>query len=61
MTLFTSYTFTWWQLGIFKLALLAVGVAAGAYWHERLEAYIGALLALGVACALYTWYVALSQ
>lgn len=61
MTLFKSYTFTWWQLGIFKLALLAFGVAAGAYWHEFFAAYLGALLFVAIAAALYTWYIALSQ
>jgi uncharacterized membrane protein len=31
MKLFGSYTYTWWQMGIFKLALLAIGMIGGAY------------------------------
>ncbi len=29
--IFGSYTYTWWQMGIFKLSLLAIGMIAGAY------------------------------
>jgi hypothetical protein len=29
--LFGSYTYTWWQMGVFKLALLAIGMIGGAY------------------------------
>jgi hypothetical protein len=36
---FKSYIFTWWQIGIFKLALLAIGIAIGSYWHIFFRAY----------------------
>ena len=29
--LFSSYTYTWWQIGVFKVSLLAIGMIAGAY------------------------------
>lgn len=29
--LFGTYTYTWWQMGVFKLSLLAIGMIAGAY------------------------------
>jgi hypothetical protein len=28
-TLFKSFTFAWWQLGLLKLSLLSLGVAVG--------------------------------
>ena len=29
--LFGYYTYTWWQMGVFKLSLLAIWMIAGAY------------------------------
>jgi uncharacterized membrane protein len=31
MKLFGSYTYTWWQMGVFKLSLLAIGMIGGAF------------------------------
>lgn len=31
MRIFRSYTYTWWQMAIVKLALLALGMILGAY------------------------------
>ena len=61
MTLFKSYTFTWQEIGVFKLALLALGTAIGAYWHEFFLANMTAVIAIAVATLLYTGYVALKQ
>ena len=30
MNLFKTFTLTWWQAGIFKVGLLALGIAVGA-------------------------------
>lgn len=59
MSLFQSYTFKWWQLGIFKLALLAVGSAAGAHWSAFFSAHLTALMVTAIAASSYVIYVAL--
>ena len=33
-SIFRSYVFTWWQMAIFKVALIAVGVVIGAVIAE---------------------------
>ncbi|MBM3506574.1 MAG: hypothetical protein FJX64_02410 [Alphaproteobacteria bacterium] len=45
MNLFRSYTFTWWQIGVLKLALLGIGVLVGAAWHELFTANTAAIAA----------------
>ena len=52
--LFSSYTYTWWQMGVFKVSLLAIGMIAGAY----LAAFVMDALWLFAALAvLSTGYV----
>ena len=52
--LFSSYTYTWWQMGVFKVSLLAIGMIAGAY----LAAFVIDSLWLFIALAvLSTGYV----
>jgi len=61
MKLFKSYTFSWWQMGVFKLALVAIGAAIGAYWHEFFGAYLTALIVIAVIAGAYIMYVSLKQ
>ena len=61
MNPFRSYTFTWWQIGVFKLALLAIGAAIGAYWHEFFGANLTALIIVAAVACVYSVYVALKQ
>lgn len=53
MNLFKDRTYKWWQMGIFKLALLSFGVAIGAYWSEVFLPYIGLLSMLGIVFGIY--------
>jgi hypothetical protein len=32
MTYFKDYTFHWWEFGLLKISLLALGILAGSYW-----------------------------
>lgn len=57
MQLFKSSTMTWWQMGIFKVSLLSIGVAAGAHWHETFAPYVPWLIGLGVALGIYVAFV----
>jgi hypothetical protein len=56
-----SYTFSWWQMGVFKLALLAAGVAIGAYWHGFFGANLTVLIVIAVIAGGYISYVSLKQ
>ncbi|MFA5083793.1 MAG: hypothetical protein WC475_00185 [Candidatus Paceibacterota bacterium] len=61
MKLFKSYAFTWWQLGILKLALLALGAAIGAFWSDFFGANLGVLITIAVVAGAYSIYASLKQ
>jgi hypothetical protein len=61
MNPFKAYTLTWWQIGIFKLALLAIGVAVGAYWHELFASSLTVLIVIAGVAGAYIAYVTLKQ
>ncbi len=59
MNVFKTFTLKWWQAGLFKLGLLWLGIAAGAYWHEFFGAYLLVLLTMAatiLACVTYVWW-----
>jgi hypothetical protein len=53
MDIFRNYTFTWWQVGLLKLALLLLGVAIGAYFQAAFLPYSAALALLGLGLGAY--------
>ena len=61
MKLFGTYTYLWWQIGIFKLALLSIGAAIGVWWHEELREYLTVLIVVAVVASLYSISVSLQQ
>jgi hypothetical protein len=61
MNIFKNYTYNWWQIGFFKLALLALGIAIGAYWQEVFLPYVTALAVVGVVCGLYITVLSFKQ
>ncbi len=61
MKILKSYTYTWQQIGIFKLALLAVGAAIGANWHEFFEENMMIVLVIAIAASAYTIYESAKQ
>ena len=61
MKIFKSYTLTWWQIGVFNLALLAAGAAIGAIWHGFFGANLMALVVIAFAASAYVAYVTLRQ
>jgi hypothetical protein len=54
MNLLKPLTLEWWQIGLFKLGLLALGVIIGATWHE---AFSGATVVLAVIAAATLGYI----
>ena len=61
MNPFRTYTFTWWQIGVFKVALLAIGVAVGAFWHDFFSNGLTALVLIAVVASAYIAVVTLRQ
>lgn len=61
MKIFKKYTYNWWQIGLFKLALLSFGIAIGAFWYEVFSQYIITLIAVGVVLSFYFVFVSLGQ
>ena len=51
--LFGSYTYTWWQMGVFKLSLLAIGMIAGAYLASFVMESLLVFLAIAVLASGY--------
>lgn len=61
MNLFKSYTFSWQQVGVFKLALLSMGAAIGAYWYEVFIGLLPVLIVVAVVAGAYVAVIALRQ
>ncbi len=61
MKLFKSYTYKWWQLGIFKLALISFGIVIGSYFHTIFKDYLLILTILWVVSAGYILYLSFKK
>ncbi len=57
MNLFKTFTLRWWQTGLFKWGLLALGIAIGTYWHDIFGGVLPLLLVVAAACLAYVSYV----
>jgi len=53
MNIFKSTTFTWWQIGMLKWAVLFIGIAIGATWPEVFNKYVAQLLIVGFMLSVY--------
>ncbi|MCF8550251.1 MAG: hypothetical protein K9G09_05085 [Pontimonas sp.] len=51
--LFGTYTYTWWQMGVFKLSLLAIGMIAGAYLASFVLESLLVFIAIAVLASGY--------
>lgn len=61
MNMFKDYTYSWWQMGIFKLALLCLGAVIGAYWNEFFRANLVLFLVIGLVAGFYVLYISLKK
>ena len=61
LKIFRSYTFTWWQLSLLKISVLALGLAVGSTWPQVFTGWRELLLVLFVAPAFYVSYVWIEQ
>jgi hypothetical protein len=60
MRLFGSYTYTWWQMGVFKLALLAIGMIGGAYLATFVLNALWVFITIAVVASAYIIAISLS-
>jgi hypothetical protein len=61
MNLFKNYTFSWKQIGVFKLALLSIGVIIGTTWHQFFSEHMTLVAIVAVVATLYIMSVSLKQ
>lgn len=57
MNLFKPFTLTWWQTGMFKIGMLALGVAIGSYCATFFGSYLVPLLIIAAICLSYVTLV----
>lgn len=54
MNIFKAFTMKWWEGGIFKVAMISLGIVIGATWPEIFGPLRAALL---VVFAVLTFYI----
>ena len=59
MEILRDYTFSWQQMVVFKVSLLTIGIAIGAYWQALFLPYAGLLAIVGVVLGLYLAFISL--
>ncbi len=60
MNTFKSYTFTWWQVGLIKVSMLALGLVVGATYPEAFATWTVLLWILFATPAAYLTFVVFS-
>ncbi len=57
MNIFKSFTLKWWQGSLFKISMIAGGLAIGAYWYQIFTPFLALLVVIAVIPGLYVSYV----
>ncbi|OGQ56123.1 MAG: hypothetical protein A2W66_08360 [Deltaproteobacteria bacterium RIFCSPLOWO2_02_56_12] len=61
MNPFKSYVFTWWQLGLLKTSMLALGLALGATWPGAFARWRAILWVVFLIPAIYLMVISFQQ
>jgi hypothetical protein len=61
MKLFRTYTFTWWQVSLFKIYLFSLGILAGLYLRDFLKEGVSIIIFVAVVLSFYFIYSVFSQ
>jgi hypothetical protein len=61
MSIFKNYTFTWWQAGIFKVCLLALGIAIGSNWPHIFAPVTLLLVIIAIVSGVYLAYLSFKK
>ena len=59
--IFKTVRLRWFEIAVFKVGLLALGVAAGAYWPDFFADYLAALVDVAAIAIIYILYVWVRQ
>lgn len=57
MKIFKTYTYTWWQIALLKLAMLCIGIAIGVHWHDLFVSCYTYLFGIGLVIGIYLAYI----
>jgi hypothetical protein len=57
MNVFKTFTLKWWQTGLFKLGMLALGIAIGTYWRDFFGGYLFVLIVVTAVSLTYVAYI----
>jgi hypothetical protein len=57
MNIFKDFRLKWWQAGIFKAALLSLGIIIGSTWPELFKGWTSFLFLLFIISVSYVTYV----
>jgi len=57
MNIFKDFTLKWWQAGIFKIALLSLGIIIGSTWPELFKGWTSLLFLIFLISGGYVGYV----
>jgi hypothetical protein len=57
MNIFKTFTLKWYQAGLFKLGMLALGITIGAYWDGFFGDYVSILIIVAVVSLAYVTYI----
>ena len=57
MKILKTLTLKWWETGLFKWGMLALGIAIGTYWHEFFADYLVLLISFAAVSLSYIAYV----
>ena len=57
MNIFKTFALKWWEAALFKVGLLAVGLAVGSCLHALLAPYLLLFIIVAVLCLGYVTYV----
>jgi len=57
INIFKPIALKWWQVGVFKVAAISIGIYIGARWVDIFEGWLGVLLTIFVIGWLYLAYV----
>lgn len=61
MKIFKNYTYTWQQIGVFKLALLSIGVIGGVQFSEFFTKNLTLVIVVALTSSAYLMYVSSKQ
>ena len=57
MKFLKSYTYTWQELAVFKISLMAFGVVVGANWYQFFGANLAIFVFIWIVSAAYILYI----